>query len=139
MPSFGPDMQLEVYGRAATPGSETPSPLPFSFEDWEARARAALADEPWWYVAGGAGSGDTMRANREAFFRWQIRPKIANDVSERDIGVTLFETSLVAPFLLAPLGVQGILHKDGELATARAAASTGVPFILSNVSSFTME
>lgn len=139
MSSYGPDMQLEIYGRAATAGSEATPALPVSFEDWEARARAALADEPWWYVAGGAGCGDTMRANREAFFRWQIRPKIGTDVSERDIGVTLFDTSLVAPFLLAPVGVQGILHKDGELATARAAASTGVPFILSNVSSFTIE
>lgn len=135
MPNFGQDMQLEVYGGAASGGSG----LPFAFEDWESRARAALADGPFWYVAGGAGAGDTMRANREAFFRWQIRPRVARDISARDIGITLFERRLPAPFLLAPVGAQGILHAEGELAVARAAAATGVPFILSNVSSFTIE
>lgn len=144
MSNFGPDMQLEIYSRglAQTPDGQGPSgttALPVAFEDWEARARAALADGPYWYVAGGAGVGDTMRANREAFARWQIRPRMARDVSERDIGVTLFEQRLEAPFLLAPIGVQGILHAEGELAAARAAASTGTPFILSNASSFTIE
>jgi isopentenyl diphosphate isomerase/L-lactate dehydrogenase-like FMN-dependent dehydrogenase len=80
-----------------------------------------------------------MRANREAFFRWQIRPKVACDVAARDIGVTLFGKRQQAPFLLAPVGVQGILHAEGELAVARAAAGTGTPFILSNLSSFTIE
>ena len=64
---------------------------------------------------------------------------MARDVTGRDIGVTLFGARYPAPFLLAPIGVQGILHGEGELATARAAASMGVPFILSNLSSFTIE
>jgi isopentenyl diphosphate isomerase/L-lactate dehydrogenase-like FMN-dependent dehydrogenase len=64
---------------------------------------------------------------------------MARDTSGRDIGVTLFGIRYPAPFLLAPIGVQGILHAGGELETARAALSTGVPFILSNVSSFTIE
>ena len=141
MPNFGPDMQLEIYGRGLTQPRDSSSEtvLPVAFEDWEAKARAALSDNAYWYVAGGAGAGDTMRANREAFFRWQIRPKVACDVSARDIGVTLFGKRQEAPFLLAPVGVQGILHAEGELAVARAAAATGTPFILSNVSSFTME
>lgn len=141
MSNFGPDMQLEIYGRSLTRPSDSsgPSALPIAFEEWEAKARAALPDGSYWYVAGGAGAGDTMRANREAFFRWQIRPKVARDVSARDIGVTLFGKRQEAPFLLAPVGVQGILHAEGELAVARAAAATGTPFILSNVSSFTIE
>src|SRR5215213_3760897 len=127
MSNFGPDMQLEIYSRSLIQpkDSSAPSALPISFEEWEAKARAALADGPYWYVAGGAGAGDTMRANREAFFRWQIRPKVASDVSVRDIGVTLFGKRQEAPFLLAPVGVQGILHTEGELAVARAAAATG--------------
>lgn len=132
MPNFGPDLQLEVYSGAG-------ANLPFSFEDWDARARAALDDGAYWYVAGGAGGGDTMRSNREAFGRWHIRPMMPRNVSVRDLGVTLFGTRLPAPILLAPVGVQGILHADGELATARAAAGAGVPFILSNVSSFSIE
>ena len=120
MPNPGQDMQLEVYSRALTGGAA----LPVAFEEWEDRARAALADEPWWYVAGGAGGGDTMRSNRAAFLRWEIRPRVARDISERDIGITLFGTKLPAPFLLAPIGVQGILHPEGELATARAAIAS---------------
>ena len=141
MSNFGPDMQLEIYSRSLMQPKDSSAPpaLPISFEEWEAKARAALPDGPYWYVAGGAGAGDTMRANREAFFRWQIRPKVACDVSARDIGVTLFGKRQEAPFLLAPVGVQGILHAEGELAVARAAAATGTPFILSNVSSFTIE
>ena len=118
MSNFGQDMQLEIYSRGLARTSDEAGPpgnpaLPVAFEDWEARARAALADGPYWYVAGGAGAGDTMRANREAFYRWQIRPRVARDISVRDIGVTLFGTRISAPFLLAPVGVQGILHADG--------------------------
>lgn len=137
MPNIGQDMQLEIYGgREAAAGKPG---LPVAFEDWEARARATLADDVYWYIAGAAGAGDTMRANREAFQSRHIRPRMARDVSGRDIGISLFGARYPAPFLLAPIGVQGIMHPDGELATARAAASTGVPFILSNVSSFTIE
>jgi isopentenyl diphosphate isomerase/L-lactate dehydrogenase-like FMN-dependent dehydrogenase len=64
---------------------------------------------------------------------------MAVDVTTRDISISLFGNRFPAPFLLAPVGVQGLLHADGELATARAAASAGIPFILSNVSSFTIE
>jgi isopentenyl diphosphate isomerase/L-lactate dehydrogenase-like FMN-dependent dehydrogenase len=130
-------MQLEIYGGAAAAAGKPV--LPVAFEDWEARAKAALPDEVYWYIAGAAGGGDTMRANREAFRRHYIRPLMARDVSGRDIGISLFGARYPAPFLLAPIGVQGIMHADGELATARGAASTGVPFILSNVSSFTIE
>ncbi|HMA20203.1 MAG TPA: alpha-hydroxy-acid oxidizing protein [Gemmatimonadaceae bacterium] len=137
MTNIGQEMQLEIYRGAAIQGAS--NQLPVSFEEWEQRARAALPDGPFWYVAGGAGGGDTMRANREAFERRRIRPLMARDVTGRDIGVTLFGARYPAPFLLAPLGVQGILHPEGELATARAAARMGVPFILSNVSSFTIE
>jgi len=137
MPNIGQDMQLEIYGGAAAAAGRPA--LPVAFEEWEARAKATLADEAYWYIAGGAGGGDTMRSNREAFHRRFIRPRMARDVSGRDIGITLFGARYPAPFLLAPIGVQGIMHAEGELATARAAASVGVPFILSNVSSFTIE
>jgi L-lactate dehydrogenase (cytochrome) len=137
MPNYGPEFQTEIYTNALlSPGEAR---LPVVFEEWEARARAVLADDPYWYVAGGAGSGETMRSNREAFERRRIRPRMAVDVTTRDISISLFGNRFPAPFFLAPVGVQGILHADGELATARAAASAGIPFILSNVSSFTIE
>jgi isopentenyl diphosphate isomerase/L-lactate dehydrogenase-like FMN-dependent dehydrogenase len=81
----------------------------------------------------------TMRANLEAFERWQIVPRMLRDIAERDLGVTLFGTRIPYPFLIAPIGVQGILHREGELAVARGAASLGVPMVLSTASSNPLE
>ncbi|MBB5957613.1 isopentenyl diphosphate isomerase/L-lactate dehydrogenase-like FMN-dependent dehydrogenase [Saccharothrix tamanrassetensis] len=105
----------------------------------EESARQRLGPGPFWYVAGAAGSGATARANREAFDGWRIVPRMLTDATTRHLGVSLLGTDLPAPVLLAPLGVQSILHPDGELATARAAAELGVPFVLSTASSHTIE
>jgi isopentenyl diphosphate isomerase/L-lactate dehydrogenase-like FMN-dependent dehydrogenase len=105
----------------------------------ETRAKAALPDEAYWYIAGAAGGGDTMRANRAAFERVKLRQRVLNDVSNRDISTEIFGTKIPAPFLLAPIGVQGIMHAEGERVPARAAAATGIPFIVSTVSSITIE
>ena len=91
----------------------------------EASAAGVLNRDALGYVAGGAGSGATMRANREAFDRWKIVPRMLTDATERDLSVTLFGERLPAPVLLAPIGVQTIVHAEGELATARAAAGLG--------------
>jgi isopentenyl diphosphate isomerase/L-lactate dehydrogenase-like FMN-dependent dehydrogenase len=61
------------------------------------------------------------------------------DVSNRDLGIELLGQRLPAPILLAPIGVQSMLHADAELAVARAARSLGVPLVLSSVSSRTLE
>ncbi|MGH3759671.1 lactate 2-monooxygenase [Actinophytocola sp.] len=105
----------------------------------EDAARERLDPGPFGYVAGGAGSGATMRANREAFDRWRIVPRMLSDATKRDLATTVLGTSMPAPVLLAPIGVQSIVHPDGELATARAAAELGVPMILSTASSHSIE
>ena len=102
-------------------------------------ARARLGPGPYWYVAGGAGSGATTRANREAFDHWRIVPRMLRDATTRHLRTTVLGTDLPAPVLLAPVGVQSIVHPDGELATARAAAELGVPIVLSTASSHTIE
>ena len=112
---------------------------PVSVDQLELKAKSALKTEAFDYVAGGAGSEDTMHANRDAFRRWRIVPRFLRDVSQRDLGVEVLGLKLRAPVMLAPIGVQGILHKEGELAVARAARSLGVPMILSTVSSYPME
>ena len=61
------------------------------------------------------------------------------DVAERDLSTTLLGTAMPAPLMLAPIGVQKVVHEDGELATARAAAAIGVPMIASTASHFTLE
>jgi isopentenyl diphosphate isomerase/L-lactate dehydrogenase-like FMN-dependent dehydrogenase len=134
--NVGQQMQLEVYGSAVA-GKRIE--LPFSFDEWEARAKATLPENAYWYIAGAAGGGHTMRANRAAFDRVQLIHRTLNDVSVRDISTEILGTRIPAPFLLAPIGVQGIMPADGERVPARAAKATGIPFTLSTVSSVTME
>src|SRR5207245_4143917 len=91
------------------------------------------------YVAGGAGSEDTVHANREAFRRWRIVPRMLRDVGRRHLATTVLGTEMPAPLMLAPVGVQSIVHPDAEVAVARAAASLGVGMVLSTASSRSME
>ncbi|TQM45490.1 lactate 2-monooxygenase [Pseudonocardia cypriaca] len=105
----------------------------------EAAARSVLDDGPFGYVAGGAGGGATMRANRAAFDRYGMVPRMLRDTTERDWSTTLLGTAMPAPLLLAPIGVMSIVHPDGELAVARAGAELGVPMVLSTASSHTIE
>ena len=113
--------------------------LPITYADLEARAREVLTPEAYAYVAGGASSEDTMRENLEAFRRWRIVPRMLRDISIRDLSTEVLGTRLPAPVLLAPIGVLGIVHTEGERAVARAAASLGIPFVLSTAASNSME
>ncbi|HEV2149527.1 MAG TPA: lactate 2-monooxygenase [Longimicrobiaceae bacterium] len=105
----------------------------------EEEARRAMSPEGFAYVAGGAGTESTMRANRDAFERWRIVPRMLRDVSVRDTSVELFGARLPAPLLLAPIGVLEMAHPEADLAVARAAAAEGVPMIFSNQASHPME
>jgi lactate 2-monooxygenase len=128
--------QDEIYlsGLAgAVPG------LPADLNDLEAAAREHLSPQAYGYIAGGAGSSDTVRENREALRRWRIVPRMLTDVSAPSYESTVLGTALAVPMLLAPVGVLRIAHPDGELAVARAAAAQGVPMILSTASSTAME
>ena len=132
---FG-NYQYEIYLSGVA--DERPA-LPIGYAELEARAREELAPEAYEYVAGGAGEGHSMRANREAFDRWQILPRMLGDVSERDLSLTVANTQLPAPVVLGPVGVLSIIHPDAELAVARAAAEVGVPMCLSTAASTSME
>jgi isopentenyl diphosphate isomerase/L-lactate dehydrogenase-like FMN-dependent dehydrogenase len=98
-----------------------------------------MTKEAFAYVAGGAGAEETMRANRRAFERVAIVPHALCDVSQRDTSVELFGRRLPAPLLLAPIGVLDLAHGDADVAAARAAASVGIPMILSSQASRPME
>src|ERR1700674_376109 len=132
----GADRERHIYTQGLTGGSlSCPVPL-FLLEQ---KAKETLSPPAYDYVAGGAGGEDTMRTNREAFYRWRIVPRMFRDVTHRDLGAELFGTRLSAPVILAPVGVQGIIHGEAEVATARAAASLGLPFVLSTMSSNSIE
>jgi L-lactate dehydrogenase (cytochrome) len=130
------DYYREIYLRGL--GGETP-PVPVANAELERRAIEAMEPRAAGYVGAGAGSEDTIRANLEAFRRRRIVPRMLRDVSRRDLRTTLLGTGMAAPLLLAPIGVQKILHPDGELATARAAAAVGVPMIASTASHYSLE
>lgn len=119
--------------------SDTIKSLPVSYEEWEYNAQQILLAGPFGYIAGGAGSEETMRTNREAFLSWGIQPHLPRNVSQRDLTVTLLRHTFPTPFFLAPIAMQRVANSTGELGTARAAARLKIPFILSTVSSYSME
>jgi lactate 2-monooxygenase len=119
-------------------GGQVP-PYPLTADGLEAAAREVLSPEAYAYVAGSAGSEATARANRAAFERWLIRPRLMTGVVARDLSIDVCGTALPAPVLLAPIGAIGTVHAEGELAVARAAASVGLPMILSTMASHPLE
>ncbi|HEY6758042.1 MAG TPA: lactate 2-monooxygenase [Baekduia sp.] len=132
---FG-NYQYEIYlqGMAGV----TPE-LPVGWDALERAAAEKLDAGARGYVFGGAGSEDTQRENVEALRRWRIVPRMLRGVAERDVRTTVLGTAMPAPVLLAPVGVQSIIHPDGDLATARAAGALGVPMVASTASSYTLE
>jgi lactate 2-monooxygenase len=128
--------QDEIY--FAGLGGAVPA-LPADLSGLESLARERMAPESFGYIVGGAGSGDTVRENAEAFRRWRIVPKMLTDVSGAAYGSSVLGTELAAPLLLGPIGVLKLAHPDGELAVARAASSLGVPMVLSTAASTPME
>jgi lactate 2-monooxygenase len=133
---IGVQWQRQIFGAGI---ARIKPNTPISFEELEQMAREKLSPEAFGYVWGSAGAGDTTRANRAAFQRWQIVPRFLRDVSRRDLSVQVLGQRHSGPVFIGPVGVQGILHPDGELATARAAKKLGVPMVLSTVSSTPME
>jgi 4-hydroxymandelate oxidase len=89
--------------------------------EFEAAAKKALPPGHWGYLATGVDNEETLRANREAFTHYQLRPRRLVDVSRIDTSVDLFGTKWETPIVLAPCGT--IFHPDGALAVARAAAT----------------
>ncbi|GEK57679.1 alpha-hydroxy-acid oxidizing enzyme [Marinococcus halophilus] len=134
MTGYGNDVQFKMYHP-----DKKKQELPVSFEDWEQQARERLADGPYHYIADGAGSGNTAGENRRALDNWRLLPRMMVDTENRDLSIQLLGEHLPFPVLMAPIGVQTIAHEEGELAAARAAKQTGVPYVASTASSFTME
>lgn len=135
-PQPGRLRQMEVYVTGA--GGMRPV-VPVSPQALEAKAAARMSREAAAYILGGAGSEATMRANRAAFERRSFGPRVLRDVSRRDLSVELFGRTHRAPVMLAPVGVLEMVHRDADLAVARAAAREGVGYIFSNQASVAME
>lgn len=113
--------------------------VPTGPDELERRARRAMSRRADAYVTGGAGAETTMRANRAAFARREIVPRVLRDVGERDLTVELFGRTLPAPLLLAPIGALDLVRRGADLAVARGAAAAGVPMVISNQAGAPME
>lgn len=132
----GPRRQTQIYMEGLA--DITPD-LPVDPGKLEAAALEALDDDAAAYVAGGAGGESTVDANRSAFDKWRLVPRMLRDVAERDLSVTVLGTEHPSPMLLAPIGVLSIVHDDAETAVAEAATALDVPMVLSTVSSEQLE
>jgi lactate 2-monooxygenase len=135
-PSPGRLRQTEIFVTGV--GGKRPL-VPVSPERLQAEAELRMSREAAAYVIGSAGTEATARANRAAFDRHAIAPRVLNDVSRRDLSVNLFGRTHRAPILLAPIGVLELVHRDADLAVARAASAEGVGFVFSNQASAQME
>ena len=138
---FGRARQNVLY-RAGISGI-TPK-VPTGPERLEAAARRALLRRPggrkaWAYIYGGAGAGRTMDANREAFDRRRILPRMLRDTTDRDLTIELLGRRLPAPVLVAPIGAAGLITSGADLDVGAAAAQRGLPYILSSQGSSPME
>ncbi len=107
--------------------------------EWEALARSKVPAPNFGYVYGSASSGKTHEANLAAFDRYRLRPSMLVNATRRDMSIDLFGTKYTSPLLVAPVGVQNIMHRDAEEATAKACRNVGVPMILSSAATTTIE
>jgi 4-hydroxymandelate oxidase len=107
--------------------------------EFEAAARKALPPAHFGYMATGVDSDATLKANREGFSHYQLRPRRLVDVTRIDTSIEVFGTKWESPIVIAPVGSQKAFHPEGEIAVARAAGSTNTLQILSTVTTSSVE
>ncbi|GAC1330384.1 MAG: lactate 2-monooxygenase [Mycobacteriales bacterium] len=129
-------VQTDLYRRDAADGTVR---YPVAVDALEKAAYAAMTPAAADFLAGGAGRELTVRANRAAFERWAIVPRMLRGSTGLDLSTTVLGTQMPAPIMLAPVGIQSLAHPDAEAGSARAAARLGLPFILSTASTIPME
>ncbi|HEX5723963.1 MAG TPA: alpha-hydroxy-acid oxidizing protein, partial [Longimicrobiaceae bacterium] len=115
-----------------------PAP-PLNLEEYEAAARERLSRAAYDYFAGGAEDEVTLRANRAAFGRFWLRPRVLVDVGRVDASVEVLGTRIPFPVLLAPVAFQRLAHPEGERATARAAHTAGTVMVASTLATCCIE
>lgn len=110
-----------------------------SVADYEPLARARLDPAVWTYLAGGAGDGLTIGANRTGLDRIRLRPRVLRPLAGGDTSLDLFGRRHPHPIMLAPIAFQRLYHPEGETATAMAAAAFDAVMIASTLSSVPLE
>lgn len=135
MGNFG-DYQYQFYKAGVY---NKTSPFPFTFDEWEHRAREILNPLIYGYVKGGAGDEETQDANVTELRRYGLTPRMLRDRSDRDMSVTFLDRKLPSPVFLCPVGVLGNIRPDGDLAAARVCGELDLVGMYSTLSSATIE
>lgn len=130
------DRQREIYLNGFSGNKPA---IKIDVQHLEAAAEQHMSPEAFAYIVGGAGLESTIRSNRDAFEKYKIIPRMLRDVGERDIRIELFGQKLASPFLLSPIGVLEMVHREADVAVGRAASRLGIPYIFSNQASRPME
>lgn len=112
---------------------------PANIADLRERARRRLPRMVFEYLDGGAEDEVTLRANRAAFEAVQLRPRLLRDAARREQGIRLLGEDWRSPMAVAPVGLAGVFWPRADVLVAKAAASAGIPYILSTASSATLE
>jgi 4-hydroxymandelate oxidase len=107
---------------------------PLTVGEIEAHARDVLDPAVYAFFAGGADDERALAANRCAFERRVLRPRVLVDVADVSTRATVLGGEVAAPVLVAPVGLQTLLHEEGELATARAACRSATVMCVSAIS-----
>jgi 4-hydroxymandelate oxidase len=115
------------------------STLPLNLHEYEAAARALLPPMVVDYVAGGACDEATLRANRAAFDRWRLQPRVLRGLREVSTATTVLGQEVALPVLVAPSGMHRLAHEEGERATARGAREAGTIYTMSTASTVPLE
>ncbi|ESK95205.1 l-lactate dehydrogenase [Moniliophthora roreri MCA 2997] len=138
----GPSPHYSLYQREIFKRGGTEGILPdFSVhsEELAESTKKKLNDRSYFYANSNAGLGWTDRANREAFYRWRIIPRMLVDTNVRDLSVDLFGHHIPAPILFAPIGINKLYTPLGELVPAKIAGELGIPYCLSTAGSQSIE
>jgi len=107
--------------------------------DYEAAARARLESAVFDYFAGGSDDEFTVTDNHSAWQRIRLRPRVLRDVSTIDMATTLLGSPVAAPIAVAPMAAHGLVHDDGELATAEGVAAAQMLYTVSTMATRGME
>jgi len=138
----GPSPHYSLYQREVFRNAGENGILPnFSVhaDELAESTKKKLNDRGYFYANSNAGMGWTDRANREAFYRWRIIPRMLVDTSTRDLTTTIFGHRIPAPIMFAPIGINKLYSPKGELIPAKIAGELGIPYCLSTAASQSIE
>ncbi|HLY53136.1 MAG TPA: alpha-hydroxy acid oxidase [Steroidobacteraceae bacterium] len=121
------------------PFSGGPLSRALNIADLREQARRRVPGFAFEYVEGGAEDESSLRRNRTSFERLRLLPQTLVDTSSRHLRTTILGSAAQAPLVIAPTGLNNMLHAEGDLALARAAARLGIPFTLSSLSTTRLE